>query len=671
MSRLDQIKGKKIVSKLSDEEESSSDDSVDISPVRNTFRHANDVKELDQTKLHVYHINNFSKLLADSGFTEQEVLRCFEMMEIQSESKVKFPKEDARNTFAETVGQLSLLDKGAREMYLSGLTGDNSRIRDEFSAMLHHLGVKGIVFVDPELSLAYTTSEAFFRYVCSDAFDNLKAVDFVVEGVGAYLKSISGAFSSRTNSPILNLMKTKIYEVTGMETFLNTPIDVTGAMSNKKVHSGSIKATHPLPFLHPVDNTVSAKAMKEVVVSRAIQDITGLIPITKSKGASCSQSIQRYVYPRFNVSEDLYQEKGYVMPIKIAANGYYGDENSTDIFQKEYTTDGDPLFIPDKLKMFGPPGSGPYYDPRRQAVSCADASEIEFADDTVGVSLPAMFATGKVLTIGDDRYIPMDYSPTTFDDFVDVSSIRLIDFATYCTMGKERIKLLQAHVCVIVSAFSQLILVVPRYLIEKYGGDPGQHFLNNSRSASTAFLDPDYILPWVGIAKKLPAVFSASYVAAVLLLHKSKKSLIEQQELVDEVLKTYRNATRGKIDKALVPSVDTMTIFVEAVWVQELGGRPHLCPFVASKNDAPGAYDAVVAMSENVSGFSPYDDDLFDKQGKKASEVYKFIADEIETNDFAKRNSKHDLSKITRSRYRKKDDLATTDLGGLVSPQGD
>lgn len=606
------------------EQSGSSDSETTLNPLKALeYQPPNKVGALDKTKLHLYHVNNLTYMLADAGITAEQVMTCFQILEMQQDSHTKFPKEDERLRFAETVGEMSKMKGDQLKQFIDSMTRDNSTIRAEYSSMLHHLKIRGVVFVDPVKGRAYTASEAFLRFVRSDQMLNL-GYDTVLalDAIKYCLRDFSEIIKPRRNPQLHEKLQKNVFDITVLQSFLDIGIDVDPIITHSKVRTGVIKSVAPLPFIHPVAEGVSKKSVSQVVVSRAFQDILDIVPVSLAKGANCSQSIETYTFQSYDKETRGYVQKSYFMPITIAADGFNGDMETTDIFDAYFGGGDEPQILDDDLTQFAKFDPeidvGPYLDMARPYVDTKpyDEENMDFFDedkklprkdtDYSRAILGRIFGSDKIIPKNGVNFMQFSYKKTSGKDFPIVKGVKLLDLATYNFLFKEETKLAKQHVFVVLGSFSQLIMAIPVHYLNRT--QLGRDLLEASKSLKTCFSNHDYLVLIHGLAKKFAPVASTTFVATTLLMHKEKTKAVTCDTIQKLVVSSLTKVPRGKISKGTIPTEKNMLALVQAMYRQEMVRNP-LYPYSAAKMKGPHAYEAMTALSEGSLGYSMNDVD--------------------------------------------------------------
>jgi len=264
------------------------------------------------------------------------------------------------------------------------------------------------------------------RFARSDSMLNLKYdTNLALDPIKYCLRDFSEIIKPRKNPQLFEKLAKQVFDITVLESFLDIGIDVTPIITHPKVQTGVVKSVAPLPFVHPVAEGVSKKSITQVVVSRAFQDILNIVPISMSKGASCSQSIETYDFQSFDKETKGYVTKKYFMPITIAADGFNGDSQTTDIFETYFEGGDEPQILDDELTQFArydpELDTGPYLDLARPYVNAKPYDEDNMAyfdeekkiprkeTDYSSASLDRIFASEKIVPRGGINFMKFSY----------------------------------------------------------------------------------------------------------------------------------------------------------------------------------------------------------------------------------------------------------------------
>jgi hypothetical protein len=582
--------------------ESSSDDSSGITKInpKSNVRNFNEFRKQKPTsELHLFHVNALSLALAGEGFSYGDVMKIFQYFETVKSVEGQLPSRmEEVVQFAETVDKLRTLSETEISEMLNTMSESRSTLIDDYSSLLHSLGVTGITFVDPELSKVYTISpefERFFNFTGS----RLSYTEGARTTIRFWLKDIEKVLNQNSNDDLIKLLSDKMIHITGISMFLNCVIIPKKVMSTAPVSGGTAKSSTPLPFSVLRQEGVSSRKLTREIISRSVQDLTGRIPVNFSKTASCSQGLVRYSMKRYDAQVGEFVDKSYFGSITVAADGYCGDRHTLDLFQQasnSHTYKGQEDL---SGKHFAPVESlsGNYYtNAMRTQVNGQnyenDNELFQPSQESDAIWVP--LSEGKSVRVSPEIHlVKLDYSSVGHLDFPNTPGIKVMNIAGVSAVMTGEPKAARKHAFFLISASSQTVLAIPkRWCLPEF---------RDYSNSSDMIRDPQYIFLWPGIIKKLPMLCSAFFVSVVLGVHANQGHVKDlAPEAVQDIFLIPFSAkvknTKGRLKT--IASIDMARTLFSRFWVMEFSNE--LISVSSRKVDSLAASNAVKTLDESL-----------------------------------------------------------------------
>lgn len=576
----------------------------------------------DSEKLRVYHVNALSVALAEAGFDKDIIMRIHEYHSILNEVGGKLPKEESDlEEYAETVEQLSLMTHEERVQFRDSLTLGKETLIADYSAMLHALDIKGLVFINPVKERIYTASPKFASYVMAHPEGYLAFKDIAEESLRTLLINIKDVLSTKKDSGLVAALQQNMVDITGISTIRNFTIVPSRMMGHTRVQSGTVRSDVVLPFSYPQTRNIPTKTMNKHLIAKAVQDLTGKIPVDISKSASCSHAIETYEDDTYVVTESeevndrvvptkiAKETRTYYYPITLAVEGYAGDALTTDILKEHFREEPYYDNSMDDSKYFKPMSDlipmpeGNFVDVDRVRVS-----RVQYSDDfdySPESRVWKFLEDSGSVRMGDLEFLLMNYKHTVPNDFASTSGIKIIDFATFNVLYKDYASAVKKHVMILLSPSSQTVLAIPRKMIV----DPLIRFGMNDKNLNTNFAHPRYPILWKGIGTKMPMMCSAFFVSGVIT-HYVKPDIA--MDLKKENWKEhYASAFQGKKSrvvkkKSRIPATETaMSMFDVFFQMESYQG---LVSAFGVKSESTRAAAAFTSLGEKDQGGDDHSD---------------------------------------------------------------
>lgn len=593
----------------------SSDDDTHFANIPSNINNVNDYVnaqievEPSLDDIDAFHINDLALELADLGLTEDFLLQMFEIQSIVADSSFNLPKKEENYTrFAKTVANLGMMTPDARREYVESLSLGTVDSITECAAFLHSTGVRGIVLIDPEAQEAYTLSSSYHRF-----FREINGHLTLGEHEKLALKHMLPAISSiipTSSKDIIRFFQPKIFGITGVDAFINAPIDVAAALKKKKLASGTIKSSYALPFNYLPSGTTNPKHHREVVISRAVQDLVGVIPVTQSSRIACSTGIATYpgdFCTGINEKKEFTSTKiDYFMPIYLAPPGYKGDSLTTDIltqYQNPVDYEGSAFVVEESFAEYE---SGSWIDHRRDAVSLNQYDESDRIPTEESQIWEAVLDTGKPVECKDAGlwFMKMDYKTISASNWLAgklyCSVMNPADITTLFETAYNRIK----HYHVInICGVSQLFLVIHKRLVHNPTFVDSLATKKSEVKRNSMGKHPQYLSMWKGAMKRFPPTMSMFFASFVLEMHRNAGKFPEYIK----VKNSFTKAVGNNGSQTHVPTIKQALRWFDRIWNQQSWGRS-LCLVKAAKSTGASlAIRALKVMSQTEIGYSLQD----------------------------------------------------------------
>lgn len=578
----------------------------------NTYPSDSDESYLDEPEIaripdcdfKIQYINDVALALVDAGMRKADLLTWLTISDLKDEMEGKFPrKHDEFLEFADTVDQLAIRSPAERIRLVTALKLAETNYIDDVAGIMHGLRLTGSVIMDPKLGRAYTVSPVFARFF-EVTQDRLEINSISRAALKYMIKSIKSVFNDRKEVEISAVLKDSQFALASVEMFYNARLVPKSIMIRKSVVNGVAKSSIPLPFLVPQNKYVSTSEVRNVILSQALQDMIGAVPVSISPKAKCSTSVEHYQSNYWD--GEGFVPKTYIKPIVLAPEGLVGDSKTTNI-----TDEGKfPEMVDYGLRWF------------------ADSDKFEMTDTNFCVPKPmkgllekydysdysdyhtklwdTVLKTPKRVKVGDYSFIHMPPKKLIYTEFVKWGGVAVVDYSTYNQVFESAKSVFRQYVFIVVSVTSQTILAIP----SKWINNPVINENMSNPSSLWNVRHPQYMILWHNIAKKMPRAGSCFFTACVLTMHSHNGALALHRRQAFDLYKIGMTKRKGSGTKdGTLMFTDKMESLFDFFWKSEVES-PNVMVFVsAGKSSSEIASDALTALFEVDIGLVVEEDD--------------------------------------------------------------
>jgi hypothetical protein len=578
--------------KISKDDSSSSRSDVSIS------------SEFDVSKVNIVHVNQLAINLAREGFTKDLLLKFRALMLVLEQSNEKFPSAyDDYERFAETVHELSK-DSAYLQECEARIGVEREDVIATLQGFLHGLKDGSTVVYDPFSHNIYTTNSLFARFY--DVIDD----DLVSKNLSRLtVKSLyTSVLCSLGGNDRMSAMTQGAFAKIGLDIFYSEALNISSFLKTKAVSKGSFKSDVMLPFVNSTVGVSSAKIVNKVVMSAAIQDLTGFIPVEFSKQNTSTPSLVTYKrrVPVYTGDTFIEGEKTFFMPVKIAVTGFRGDDRTNDSLTKFPSSPlpedpGEHGFTDESSPYFGAYKPGLWYDHARSSVdgsAYADEDDVKVPEDAEVWSL---LKAGSQVSVGY-KFIRMDYSSCQHDFFVsERPPICVMDFGSMEKLYSKGRSAIKDYEVFMPCGCARKVLLIRKKLLDKNSG-----YFQSMSSRNPFGIHPLYMRVYPGMLKGYPIAASLTYAAllAGAFLAGGNVSKIDRSDLLNVVKVRLREMRSSKTK----PSEDLLEKVFRKICDQQF--YLNLVVFMQGcKTTSQKAMDALKYLHENSAGLSGYGED--------------------------------------------------------------